>query len=152
MRSPILAWGCSFSHSKRPLYSKGHFSYHSGDLNAPWSIIQLKVHQDGILMLNYDILALKSGLKCQNIKILRCGDDMAWVPVNHATLFPCYNLNFGFKLKSGEWCVYVGDVNHTHTKIKLAHEEEEWVDPFSMKFNIKTLVYFLCDNECITIR
>ena len=77
---------------------------------------------------------------------------MASRPYNRATLFPCYNLNFGYKLKSGERCVNVGDVNHTHTKFKLACEEEDGVGPFSMKFSIETLVYFLCANQCIIIR
>ena len=67
MQSPFLARGCSFSHSERFLYPRDHFSYHSGDQNTPWSTLQLKVHQDGILMLNYDILAQKDKVeKSQN--------------------------------------------------------------------------------------
>ena len=62
MLSPFLAWGCSFSHLEHPLYPNYHFSYHSGDQNTPWSIIQLKVHQDGILMLNYDNFGTKDML------------------------------------------------------------------------------------------
>ena len=57
MWSLFLMWRCSFSNSEGPPYPRDHFSYQSGDQNTPWSIIQLKVHQDGILMLNYDILA-----------------------------------------------------------------------------------------------